>query len=68
MGGSVVSKISDKKAITDRAYYRVMFAAERPDSYLVTQRGHVSVFARPESFLSAGIRNFAGLFRRELSF
>ena len=68
MGGSVVSKISDKKAITDRAYYRVMFAAERPDDYLVTQRGHVSVFARPESFLSAGIRHFAGLFRRELSF
>ena len=68
MGGSVVSKISDKKAITDRAYYRVMFSAERPDDYLVTQRGHVSVFARPESFLSAGIRHFAGLFRRELSF
>ncbi len=68
MGGSVVSKISDKRAVTDRAYYRVVLSADRPDNFLVTQRGHLVVFAKPESFLTFGIRHFAGLFRRELSF
>lgn len=68
MGGTVVSKISDKKAITDRAYYRVIFSVKSQANQMMTQRGHLVVFAKPESILSFGIRHFASLFRRELSF
>jgi putative peptide zinc metalloprotease protein len=68
MGGTVVAKIVDQKAITDRAYYRVLFSVVSNTDLKMTQRGHLIIFAKPESILSFGIRHFGSLFRRELSF
>ena len=68
MGGTVVAKIVDQKAITDRAYYRVLFSVVSNTDLKMTQRGHLVIFAKPESILSFGIRHFGSLFRRELSF
>jgi putative peptide zinc metalloprotease protein len=69
MGGSVVAKITGNKATTDRPYYKVTFlTTEAPKKINPIQRGHIVVYAKPESVLSSLIRNALVIYHRELSF
>jgi putative peptide zinc metalloprotease protein len=69
MGGSVVAKTIGSKATTDKPYYKVTFyATHNPKNNTPVQRGHIAVYARPESVLSSLIRNAFVIYHRELSF
>jgi len=68
MGGSVVSRMVDGKAVADRPYYRVILYAQKPVHFSVTQRGRILIFAKPQSILTASIRQFMLVARREFSF